>query len=47
MKKGTTEVEIAFTPATKNTSTCEVELRVSQFDFEPLKIRIVGTGKTK
>jgi hypothetical protein len=41
------DIEIEFSPTAKITSVAEVLLKVAQFDFEPLPIRIVGNGRDK
>jgi hypothetical protein len=43
--QGFIEINITFSPTVKATATAEIQLKVAQFDFEPLSIRIVGTGK--
>jgi hypothetical protein len=43
--KGSIEVTITFSPTIKATAVAELQLKVAQFDFEPLNIRVVGTGK--
>jgi hypothetical protein len=45
--KGTVEIEVSYSPTTNTTVSVTAELKISQFDFEPLKIRIMGSGKIK
>ncbi|KAL4456204.1 hypothetical protein ABPG74_014165 [Tetrahymena malaccensis] len=42
---GQVDIDIQYTPSTNTTIICEAELRISQFDFEPLKIRLMGSGR--
>jgi hypothetical protein len=39
------EVEIEYFAKTASTAIVEVELNISQFNFEPMTIRIMGSGK--
>ena len=41
----TLNVEISFLPKTKKTFSAEVYLKIKQFDFEPIQIKIMGTGR--
>jgi hypothetical protein len=41
----TAEVSIRYEPCDCTTAVLEAELRISQFDFEPLTVRIMGSGK--
>jgi hypothetical protein len=43
----TLTVEITFMPTSKCTSTAEVFLQIQQFDFQPIPIRIIGSGIQK
>jgi hypothetical protein len=43
--KGTVDIEISYAPTTNFTVVAEVELKISQFDFEPLLIKIMGSGR--
>ena len=43
--KGSVEVDVEYTPTRPETVIVEVELHVSQFGFEPIKISITGSGQ--
>lgn len=45
--KGSVEIEVSFNPTSALTIVSEYELTVSQFDFEPIKVKIMGSGKLK
>lgn len=40
--KGTVEIEITYQPSMNVTVVLETELKLSQFDFEPLQIKVMG-----
>ena len=42
--KSSIEIEIKYIPSEAITIDVEVDLKISQFDFEPLPIRIKATG---
>lgn len=42
-----TNIEITFIPAEKKTYVAEAYLSIKQFDFQPIKIKIMGTGRSK
>lgn len=43
--KGSVEIEITYAPSTSTTAILETELKLSQFDFEPLIIKVTGSGR--
>jgi hypothetical protein len=47
MADETVNIEISFIPTNKCTYTAEVYLKIKQFDFKPLLIKVIGNGKEK
>ncbi|EGR31074.1 hypothetical protein IMG5_117990 [Ichthyophthirius multifiliis] len=45
--QGKIEINLIYKPSSNTTAISEVELKISQFDFEPLKIKLLGSGKYK
>ncbi|EGR29602.1 hypothetical protein IMG5_152520 [Ichthyophthirius multifiliis] len=45
--EGKIDIQITYIPQTNVTVISEAELKVSQFDFEPLKIRLMGSARYK
>ena len=43
----TQNIEITFVPSEKKTYIAEAVLKIKQFDFEPIFIKLMGTGKDK
>lgn len=44
---GETVIEISFIPGRKMTYSAEVYFKIQQFDFEPIFMQVIGSGKEK
>ena len=40
----TTNIDFIYNPRTHSTAECEIEVRTTEFDSEPKRIRIVGSA---
>ena len=40
----TTAIDFTYNPRTHSTAECEIEVRTSEFDSQPKRIRIVGNS---
>ena len=40
----TTSIDFSYAPRTHSTAECEIEIRTTEFDSQPKKIRIVGNA---
>lgn len=40
----TTSIDFTYNPRTHSTAECEIEIRTTEFDSQPKKIRIVGNA---
>ena len=40
----TTSIDFSYNPRTNSTAECEIEIRTTEFDSQPKRIRIVGNA---